>query len=89
MIAGGLNGFYLLAVLACPLGMLLMMWFMARGMGHRGSDRREEQVSVPELKAEQQRLAERIAALEDADDVNAEPPSAADLPVAGRSRALR
>ena len=53
----------LLAVLACPIGMGLMMFFMARSMrGGRAPSTETE--SVPELKAEQARLAEKIEALE-------------------------
>ena len=28
------DAFYALALLACPVGMALMMWFMMRGSGH-------------------------------------------------------
>jgi hypothetical protein len=56
--------FALLAVL-CPIGMGLMMWFMAKGMsmGRGGSDagsQGKEQTSLEELRAEQERLASRI-----------------------------
>lgn len=52
-----------LAFLACPVGMGLMMWFMMRGMG--GGRREKEADSLPDLKAEQARLAEKIEALEE------------------------
>jgi hypothetical protein len=51
-----------LAVLACPVGMGLMMWFMARGM--RG-DRNQSNPSVTELRSEHERLGQQIEELED------------------------
>lgn len=55
-----------LAILACPIGMGAMMLFMWKGMGGgksraTGSDARP----LPELKAEQARLAAKIDALEE------------------------
>lgn len=63
MIVAATDALFLLAVLACPVGMLLMMWFMGRGMmgRHRASAQPD---ALPELKAEQARLAEKIEALE-------------------------
>jgi hypothetical protein len=50
-----------LALLACPVGMGLMMWVMSRGMPGRD---REEHRSVDQLRAEQERLSREIARLE-------------------------
>lgn len=47
--------FFALAVLACPLGMGLMMWFMAKGMGRK---RHSDSTSLGDLRAEQERIAE-------------------------------
>lgn len=68
MLVGAAGGLYLLVLLACPISMGLMMVFMGRGMmggkkrGSASAPKKGE--SVEELKAEQTRLAERIAALD-------------------------
>jgi hypothetical protein len=52
------------AALACPLGMLVMGWMMARGSRKSsGSDR----LSVDDLRAEHRRLGDEIQRLESAD----------------------
>jgi hypothetical protein len=61
-----------LALLACPIGMGLMMFFMGRGAmgGRRKADEAtlpvndQSAVTLAELKAEQARLAEQIDQLE-------------------------
>lgn len=49
-----------LAVLACPVGMGLMMWFMAKGMGGK----KEDPATIEQMRAEQQRLAAQVEQLE-------------------------
>lgn len=49
------------AVLACPVGMGLMMWFM--GQGTRGRSDADSPVSVDALRDEHQRLGEEISRL--------------------------
>jgi hypothetical protein len=60
---------FALLALACPIGMGLMMWFMAKGMSmgrDKGNARPDdaEQLSLEELRAEQERLASQISDLE-------------------------
>ncbi len=55
---------YALALLACPVGMGVMMWFMARGM--RGN--RDEPATPPSLETlreEHRRLGTEIERLQD------------------------
>lgn len=54
-----------LALLACPVGMGLMMWFMARGS--REGKRDASPGSIDDLRAEQARLAAQIERLEPTD----------------------
>ncbi|MGH2963343.1 MAG: hypothetical protein ACRDL3_14305 [Solirubrobacterales bacterium] len=59
------NLLWLLPLLACPIGMVLMMVLMGKGMGiGRKPDEAESPRSVEELRAEQDRLSEEIERLE-------------------------
>jgi hypothetical protein len=52
-----------LAVLACPVGMGAMMWFMAKGM--RGEPKEEDRpASLEQLRSEQARIAAQLDRLE-------------------------
>lgn len=65
MLIAATSPLLLLAVLACPLGMGLMMFFMGRGMmGGMKRDQSDGDRSLADLKAEQARLAEKIETLE-------------------------
>jgi len=54
-----------LAVLACPVGMGLMMWFMARRM--RGQRKQHTPASIETLREEHRRLGAEIDRIEAAD----------------------
>ncbi len=45
-----------LAVLACPVGMGVMMWFMMRGSGSQQSGSQGDQAEVARLRAEVDQL---------------------------------
>lgn len=66
----------LLWLLPLLVGMVLMMWLMGKGMSYgRGADDASESApSIDQLRAEQERLAAQIAALEreDADRAGAQ-----------------
>jgi hypothetical protein len=47
---------YAAPLLACPLGMALMMWFMGRGM--RGGHASDDPEALPELRATRERRGE-------------------------------
>jgi hypothetical protein len=49
-----------LAIVVCPVGMGLMMWFMAKGMRSGGRQRAEEPTSLEELHEEHRRLGDEI-----------------------------
>ena len=54
---------FALAVLACPIGMGLMMFFMAKGMmGGKKEDKASGEVE--QLRAEQERLSSEVERLE-------------------------
>jgi hypothetical protein len=55
-----------LAVLACPVGMGLMMWFMSKGMkSGEGRAEPDRPASLEELRDEQARLSADIQRLEE------------------------
>jgi len=78
---------YILALLACPVGMGAMMWFMSKGMlsgnKHKGAEGPQaegpqaEATTVENLRDQQQRLAADIARLEKHDASVREPQPAA------------
>ena len=53
------NLLWLIPLLACPIGMLVMMLLMGKGMGMMGKDK-EPAGSVTELRAEKERLGAEI-----------------------------
>lgn len=62
-----------LALLACPIGMGLMMFFMGKGMMGGKKEEEPDNASVAQLREEQQRLTAEVERLEreggqDADD---------------------
>ena len=52
-----------LALLACPVGMGAMMWFMMRGMKQQPAKGVEQPGNVAELRAERQRLEVEVSRL--------------------------
>jgi hypothetical protein len=51
------------ALVACPVGMGLMMWFMSKGM--RSGRSESGGASIDELRAEQRRIRAQLDRLED------------------------
>lgn len=73
--ASGSSPLLLLAVLACPVGMGVMMLFMGKGMmgGRKTAQPGDDSGSLADMKAEQARLAEKISALEERQTPEREP----------------
>ena len=57
------NAFLALAILACPIGMGVMMWVMARGLGGKKDDAASPG-EVERLRSEQERLSAEVKRLE-------------------------
>jgi hypothetical protein len=75
MLIAATSPLLVVALLACPVGMGLMMFFMGRGMrgmkqGQGQSDSGDR--SLADLKAEQARLAEKVESLEERQPTSAE-----------------
>lgn len=74
MVVAAVSPLFVLLVLACPIGMGLMMLFMGRGMRMGGGARSRsdhgatDARSPAELEAEQARISERIEALEETEE---------------------
>lgn len=73
---------YILALLACPVGMGAMMWFMSKGMmgGNKQKDTevsRNAGGSLEDLREQQHKLAADIASLEEHQVPEREPAPAA------------
>ena len=54
-----------LILLACPVGMGLMMWFMSKGMGGKKDEQTAAPRSVEQLREEQRRLNQEMNRLEE------------------------
>lgn len=65
------NLVYVLPALACPVGMVLMMWFMGRGSAHKRADANASTAppSIEQLREEHQRIAAELERLDGDRDV--------------------
>lgn len=68
-----------LALLACPIGMGLMMWFMMRGSKGGSAHSGDRSASIADLGERQRRIAAEIDRLEDV-QAEGETPSGDDRP---------
>ncbi|MGH3907571.1 MAG: hypothetical protein ACRDTE_25850 [Pseudonocardiaceae bacterium] len=57
-----------LVLLACPVGMGAMMWFMMRGSGSQGSDSQRDQAAAQEVTRLRAEVDQLRAAREHAED---------------------
>lgn len=79
MLVAAVSPLLFLLVLACPIGMALMMLFMGRGMRMGRSQGRGalgKERSLADLEAEQARIGERIDALATSEEPQREPAGA-------------